>query len=282
MNKKASDNVTALGIQVLKNADVFVQRNWYWIGIGALVGFTILFNILFTFSLMYLNPTGKRQAIISEEESEETSRESKEMLIRKNINRSDSITSPEAAHGVAAKRGMVLPFTALAMSFDNVNYYVDMPAEMKAQGAADKLQLLRGVTGAFRPGILTALMGVSGAGKTTLMDVLAGRKTGGYVEGDIKISGFAKKQETFARISGYCEQTDIHSPQVTVKESLIYSAFLRLQKEVSKEQKNDFCRRSDGVSRIRQSERRNRGASRRHRIVDGAEEEANDSCGASR
>ena len=41
-----------------------------------------------------------------------------------------------------------------------------------------QLELLRGITGAFRPGILTCLMGVSGAGKTTLMDVLSGRKTG--------------------------------------------------------------------------------------------------------
>lgn len=101
----------------------------------------------------------------------------------------------------------------------------------------DRLQLLREVTGAFRPGVLTALMGVSGAGKTTLMDVLAGRKTGGYIEGDVRISGFPKNQETFARISGYCEQTDIHSPQVTVRESLIYSAFLRLPKEVNNEEK---------------------------------------------
>jgi len=109
---------------------------------------------------------------------------------------------------------------------------------MKAQGVAeDRLQLLRGVTSSFRPGVLTALMGVSGAGKTTLMDVLAGRKTGGYVEGDIRISGFAKNQETFARVAGYCEQTDIHSPQVTIRESLIYSAFLRLPKEVSEEEK---------------------------------------------
>ncbi|KDP40865.1 hypothetical protein JCGZ_24864 [Jatropha curcas] len=136
---------------------------------------------------------------------------------------------------------MVLPFTPLAMSFDNVDYYVDMPSEMRDQGVGqDRLQLLRGVTGTFRPGILTALMGVSGAGKTTLMDVLAGRKTGGYIEGDIRISGFPKKQETFARISGYCEQTDIHSPQVTVRESLIYSAFLRLPKEVGKHEKMSF------------------------------------------
>ena len=40
------------------------------------------------------------------------------------------------------------------------------------------LQLLRDCSGIFRPGILTALVGSSGAGKTTLMDVLAGRKTG--------------------------------------------------------------------------------------------------------
>lgn len=33
----------------------------------------------------------------------------------------------EAANGVAPERGMVLPFTPLAMSFDSVNYYVDMP-----------------------------------------------------------------------------------------------------------------------------------------------------------
>ena len=41
-----------------------------------------------------------------------------------------------------------------------------------------QLVLLTDISGCFRPGVLTCLMGVSGAGKTTLMDVLAGRKTG--------------------------------------------------------------------------------------------------------
>jgi len=110
---------------------------------------------------------------------------------------------------------------------------VKLIQEMKAQGVQeDRLELLKGVSGSFRPGVLTALMGVSGAGKTTLMDVLAGRKTGGYIEGDISISGYPKKQETFARVSGYCEQNDIHSPQVTVYESLLFSAWLRLPKDV--------------------------------------------------
>ena len=116
--------------------------------------------------------------------------------------------------------------------------------EMKAQGVQeDRLELLKGVSGSFRPGVLTALMGVSGAGKTTLMDVLAGRKTGGYIEGDISISGYPKKQETFARVSGYCEQNDIHSPQVTVYESLLFSAWLRLPKDVDSKKRKVSSRK---------------------------------------
>lgn len=112
---------------------------------------------------------------------------------------------------------------------------------MKSQGIEeDRLQLLRDVSGAFRPGILTALVGVSGAGKTTLMDVLAGRKTGGYIEGNVNISGYPKNQETFARVSGYCEQNDVHSPHVTVYESLLHSAWLRLSYDIDTKTRKVF------------------------------------------
>ncbi len=45
-------------------------------------------------------------------------------------------------------------------------------------------------------------MGASGAGKTTLMDVLAGRKTGGRAEGLQLVDGRPKRMATFARIMG--------------------------------------------------------------------------------
>ncbi|KAL3696050.1 hypothetical protein R1sor_010126 [Riccia sorocarpa] len=143
---------------------------------------------------------------------------------------------------VGANKGMSIPFRPLSLTFRNVNYYVDMPSHIKERGSGERLHLLKKVSGAFRPGVLTALVGVSGAGKTTLMDVLAGRKTGGYIDGDIKVSGFRKRQETFARVSGYVEQADIHSPQVTVYESLIYSSWLRLPDTIQKSTRLEFVK----------------------------------------
>uniref|UniRef100_A0A7N0ZRG4 ABC transporter domain-containing protein n=1 Tax=Kalanchoe fedtschenkoi TaxID=63787 RepID=A0A7N0ZRG4_KALFE len=213
-----------VGKVLLKARGMFTDGYLYWVCVAALFAYSVLFNVLFIAALTYLNPLGESKRSSSHEDTKKTRRE-----------------TPDISTSVAGKRGMVLPFRPLSLTFDRMNYYVDMPAEMRHQGIEEtRLQLLRNVSGAFRPGILTALVGVSGAGKTTLMDVLAGRKTGGYIEGDISISGYPKNQATFARVSGYCEQNDIHSPHVTVYESLIYSAWLRLAVEVTSETKRMF------------------------------------------
>ncbi|KAJ8497976.1 hypothetical protein OPV22_008528 [Ensete ventricosum] len=230
-----------LGVQVLKSRGVFPEAKWYWIGFGALIGYILLFNALFTVALTYLKPFGKSQPPVSEETLKEKhanlTGEVSEQSSRGRNSVGHSQSKKDGSMNAAIdqnKKGMVLPFTPLSITFDNIRYSVDMPQEMKDQGVVeDRLELLKGISGSFRPGVLTALMGVSGAGKTTLMDVLAGRKTGGYIEGNITISGYPKKQETFARVSGYCEQNDIHSPHVTVYESLVYSAWLRLPAEVN-------------------------------------------------
>lgn len=227
----------SLGVLVLKSRGVFAEAKWYWIGIGALLGYMIVFNFLFTVALSYLKPFGKSQPTISEDTLKEKQAnitgEAFESIEKKSEGSGNIRGTNNAVEPQENKKGMVLPFTPLSMTFDNIRYSVDMPEEMKAKGVQeDRLELLKSVSGSFRPGVLTALMGVSGAGKTTLMDVLAGRKTGGYIEGSIMINGYPKKQETFARVSGYCEQNDIHSPYVTVYESLVYSAWLRLPAEV--------------------------------------------------
>ncbi|CAL5209123.1 unnamed protein product [Lathyrus oleraceus] len=237
-----------VGKALLKARNMFTEEYWYWICIGALLGFSLLFNILLIIVLTFLNPFGDSKSIVLEEENEkkETAKESyvskaksSEYIEMTERNTSESLTLK--ADTSTTKRGMVLPFRPLSLAFDRVSYYINMPAEMKNQGFEEsRLQLLRNVSGAFRPGELTALVGVTGAGKTTLMDVLAGRKTGGYIEGNISVSGYPKNQATFARISGYCEQNDIHSPNLTVYESIVFSAWLRLGKEVNKETQKMF------------------------------------------
>ncbi|XP_078443115.1 ABC transporter G family member 36-like isoform X2 [Wolffia australiana] len=234
-----------LGITVLKSRGIYTDAKWYWIGVAALAGYTLLFNFLIVLALQYLKPPGKAQASVSEEALNEIHENltGQSLELSSRGSRHNKNSTPKRLKSLNTnKKGMVLPFTALSMEFEDVRYSVDMPVEMKAQGVQDdRLELLKGVSGSFRPGVLTALMGVSGAGKTTLMDVLSGRKTGGYIEGRITISGYPKNQETFARISGYCEQNDIHSPNVTVYESLIYSAWLRLPSEVDVETRKLFC-----------------------------------------
>ncbi|KAK1306546.1 Pleiotropic drug resistance protein 6 [Acorus calamus] len=230
----------SLGEVILKARGLIPEAYWYWIGVGALFVYTIIFNVLFTIFLAYLNPLGKQQAVVSKEELRERDQKKNGegpvvVDLRSFLSNSLRETNDKG------QRGMVLPFQPLSMCFSNINYYVDIPMELKQQGIVeDRLQLLVNVTGAFRPGILTALVGVSGAGKTTLMDVLAGRKTGGLIEGSITISGYPKNQATFARISGYCEQNDVHSPCVTVHESLLYSAWLRLPSHVDLETQQAF------------------------------------------
>ncbi|KAJ8568453.1 hypothetical protein K7X08_027986 [Anisodus acutangulus] len=233
-----------VGKTLLHDRGLFTTETWYWICIGALFGFSLFFNVLFIAALTFLNPLGNTKAV-SVEDDDKSNNRPQEAAIRdiqmaptcSQVNTSSVVPLPNNE----SRKRMVLPFQPLSLAFNHVNYYVDMPTEMRTQGIEeDRLQLLRDVSGAFRPGILTALVGVSGAGKTTLMDVLAGRKTGGYIEGSIKISGYPKNQTTFARVSGYCEQNDIHSPYVTVYESLLYSAWLRLPSDVKTETRKMF------------------------------------------
>ncbi|XP_058002043.1 pleiotropic drug resistance protein 1 [Hevea brasiliensis] len=251
-----------LGVGLLKSHAIFPEAHWYWIGVGALIGYIFLFNFLYILALKNLDPFGKPQATLSKEAlAEQNANRTGEFNKSSTSGKSSSERGNESQRSISCissstlsarvdnfsnanqsrKWGMVLPFQPLSMAFNEIKYAVDMPQEMKAQGIPeDRLELLKGITGAFSPGVLTALMGISGAGKTTLMDVLAGRKTDGYIEGSILISGYPKKQETFARMSGYCEQTDIHSPHVTVYESLLYSAWLRLSPEVNSHTRKVF------------------------------------------
>lgn len=72
----------------------------------------------------------------------------------------------------------------------------------------------------------------SGAGKSTLMDVIAGRKSSGTVLGEVRLNGFLQDPMSFRRASGYVEQFDVQSPELTVLETVEFSAKLRIDREL--------------------------------------------------
>ncbi|KAK7275991.1 hypothetical protein RIF29_17120 [Crotalaria pallida] len=239
--KKSATGDNTVGYNVLHSHTLPTHDGWYWGGLGLLVVYALLFNNMVTVALAYLDPLRKARTVIPQDDDTEK-------ISGRDVNNQGTELKTRSPREDSDAKGMILPFQPLTMTFHNVNYFVDMPKEISKQGIPEtRLQLLSNVSGVFSPGVLTALVGSSGAGKTTLMDVLAGRKTGGYIEGDIKISGYPKEQKTFARISGYVEQNDIHSPQVTIEESLWFSASLRLPKEVSVEKRREFV---EGVMKL--------------------------------
>ncbi|KAF0697658.1 Aste57867_11678 [Aphanomyces stellatus] len=87
-------------------------------------------------------------------------------------------------------------------------------------------------------------MGSTGAGKTTLMDVIAGRKTAGKIDGDLFVNGHPLDQKTFNSVSGYCEQTDVHEETSTVREAFRFSAALRLPNDTTELEREGFV---DGI-----------------------------------
>lgn len=108
----------------------------------------------------------------------------------------------------------------------------DLSVHVKLKGGKLK-RLVNNVSGIAKPGTLIALMGPSGAGKTTLMSTLAHRNPPGtVVDGEISMNGRSvgdfMHQET-----GYMHQDDLFVNNLTVIEHLTIMARLRMDRRTS-------------------------------------------------
>ncbi|CAO3693920.1 unnamed protein product [Umbelopsis ramanniana] len=106
------------------------------------------------------------------------------------------------------------------ITFDDVSYNVNGK------------RILTSVTGYLEPGNLLAIMGPSGAGKSSLLDILARKPKRGVISGRILINGEVPTRKQFKRISSYVDQEDTLIGTLTVRETLMYSALLRLPRNV--------------------------------------------------
>uniref|UniRef100_A0A671U599 ATP-binding cassette, sub-family G (WHITE), member 2c n=1 Tax=Sparus aurata TaxID=8175 RepID=A0A671U599_SPAAU len=93
-------------------------------------------------------------------------------------------------------------------------------------------------SGIMRPG-MNAIMGATGSGKTSLLDVIAGRKDpAGLQHGKVLVDGRVVTSE-LRLTSAYVVQDDILMGTLSVRENLLFSANLRLNpKHHSSEDKN--------------------------------------------
>lgn len=97
--------------------------------------------------------------------------------------------------------------------------------------------ILDNITGHLKPGQATAIMGASGAGKSTFLDILARKQKRGTVSGHMSVNGRIIKDEEFKRVMGFVDQEDTLMSTLTVYETVLYSALLRLPREMSLEAK---------------------------------------------
>lgn len=106
---------------------------------------------------------------------------------------------------------------------------------VKIQKSEEKL-ILNGVSGVVSPGEVLGMLGPSGSGKTTLLTALGGRLSGGKLTGTITYNG-RPFSNSLKRATGFVTQDDIMYPHLTVTETLVFTAFLRLPRTFSKEEK---------------------------------------------
>ncbi|KAJ3101116.1 hypothetical protein HDU97_001641 [Phlyctochytrium planicorne] len=119
----------------------------------------------------------------------------------------------------------------MTLSWTNVGFSV--PVKKKEP---EKV-ILKSMTGAAEPGQIVAILGGSGAGKSTFLNVLAGRIGKGTLTGSITVNGKPRQRATWRKVSAYVEQLEVMFKNLTVTETLQYGAQFRLPSTYTKEQK---------------------------------------------
>ncbi|KAH9519810.1 ATP-binding cassette sub- G member 2 [Bulinus truncatus] len=121
------------------------------------------------------------------------------------------------------------------LSFHDINYQVDVKVSVCRRKT--QKQILNNVSGIFRPG-MNAILGPTGSGKSSLLDVLAGRKDPNGLSGTLLLDG-SPTPDNFKCLVGYVVQDDIVMGTLTVRENFEFSATLRLPSSVKKQERKE-------------------------------------------
>ncbi|NWS51799.1 ABCG2 protein, partial [Chunga burmeisteri] len=123
------------------------------------------------------------------------------------------------------------------VSFHNIQYSVKQSSGFLCKRKTVEKKILHNVYGIMKPG-LNAILGPTGSGKSSLLDVLAARKDPSGLSGEVLIDGIPQPPN-FKCISGYVVQDDVVMGTMTVRENLHFSAALRLPSSISVKEKEE-------------------------------------------
>ncbi|MCD7459035.1 ABC transporter G member 9 [Datura stramonium] len=127
----------------------------------------------------------------------------------------------------------------VTLKFENVFYQIKLVKEgcFKNSPKSDEEKIiLKGVSGIVSPGEMLAILGPSGSGKTTLLTGLGGRLVNGHLDGVITFNN-KPFSNAMKRTTGFVTQDDVLYPHLTVFETLVFTALLRLPKTFTVEEK---------------------------------------------
>ena len=141
----------------------------------------------------------------------------------------------------AAIRGSTITFSAI-----NYSVVAQQNGSSCFNGCCQKKpkQILYDLSGVFKPGI-NAILGPTGSGKSSLLDILADRKDHHGLTGSVLMDGQPQTHDYKYRV-GYVVQDDMISGMLTVRENLTFSANIRLPRNVTPEEKMVIVRRVIG------------------------------------
>lgn len=143
------------------------------------------------------------------------------------------------------------------MQFEDVVYKIKTKKGdscFNHNAGSEERKILKGITGVVLPGEMLAMLGPSGCGKTTLLTALGGR-LGGDISGSITYNN-RPYSNSMKRNTGFVTQDDILYPHLTVTETLVYTALLRLPRTLTKKEKVNHAEAvitQLGLSRCRDS-----------------------------
>ncbi|KAJ8269609.1 hypothetical protein COCON_G00122160 [Conger conger] len=123
------------------------------------------------------------------------------------------------------------------VSFHNIHYNVELKSGPLCKRKVTQKEILLDLNGFMKPG-LNAILGATGSGKSSFLDVLAARKDPAGLSGEVLIDG-APQPPNFKCLSGYVVQDDVVMGTLTVRENFRFSAALRLPMSVSQKEKEE-------------------------------------------